>query len=95
MAKNLKGLYKENVFYDIKYINIEWRTRYSLTNFEDHFGLHASVIFLDPNMCDFLHICMLAWSQILMVNWQNYLYYSIRVDLYNHQILNPMRWKGC
>ena len=31
---------------DIKSINIEWRTPYPLTNFEDHFGLRASVIFL-------------------------------------------------
>ena len=30
---------------DIKCLKIEWRTRYSLTYFEDHFGLHASVIF--------------------------------------------------
>ena len=33
---------------DIKFLNIEWRTQYYLTNFEDHFGLHASVIFLRP-----------------------------------------------
>ena len=31
---------------DIEVLNIEWRTWYSLTNFEDHFGLHASVVFL-------------------------------------------------
>ena len=30
---------------DIKFLNTEQRTRYSLTNFEDHFGLHASFIF--------------------------------------------------
>ena len=36
---------------DTKFLNIEWRMRYSLTNFEDHFGLHGSVILLDPNMC--------------------------------------------
>ena len=56
---------------DIKFLNTEWRTQYSLTNFEDHFGLHAPVIFLDPNMCGFLHICMLARAQTLVVNWQN------------------------
>ena len=28
---------------DIKFLNIEWRTRYSLKNFEDHFGLHACI----------------------------------------------------
>ena len=36
---------------DIKFLNIEWGTQYSLTHFEEHFGLHGSVIFLDPNMC--------------------------------------------
>ena len=30
----------------IKLFNIEWRTPYSLTNFEDRFGLRASVIAL-------------------------------------------------
>ena len=30
---------------DIRFVNIEWKTRYSLTNFEDHFGLYASGIF--------------------------------------------------
>ena len=30
--------------YDIKFLIMEWST-YSLTNFEDHFGLHAAVIF--------------------------------------------------
>ena len=30
---------------DIKFLNIEWRTPYPLTNFEDHFGFRASVIF--------------------------------------------------
>ena len=39
--------------------------------FEDHFGLHASVIFLDPNMWYFWYICILPSSQILVVNWQN------------------------
>ena len=51
---------------DIKFLNIEWRTP-----FEDHFGLHASIIFLDSNMCGFLFICTLASSQTLVVNRQN------------------------
>ena len=34
---------------DIKFLNIEWKTQHSLTNFKDNFGLHTSVIFLDPN----------------------------------------------
>ena len=33
---------------DVKFLNIEWRTLYSLTNFLDHFGLHS--YFLDPNI---------------------------------------------
>ena len=48
MNKNLIGLYKENTFFmnnDIKFLNIEWRTRYSLTTFEDQFGLYALVFF--------------------------------------------------
>ena len=32
---------------DIKFLNIEWRTPYTLTNFEERVGLLASVIFLD------------------------------------------------
>ena len=51
MAKKIIGLYKENTFSvnnDIKFLNIECRTRYPLTNFEDQLGLRASVIFLDP-----------------------------------------------
>ena len=56
---------------DTKCVTIELWTRYSLTNFENHFGLHVSVVFLDPNMCGFLHICILFWSQTLVVNWQN------------------------
>ena len=56
-------------------------TSNSLTENEEHdissqilktiFGLHASVIFLDPNMCDFQVIWRVKWSQILVVNWQN------------------------
>ena len=56
---------------DIKFLNVERRTRYSLTNFEDHFGLQATVIFSDANMCNFRHIRMLVGSQTLGVNWQN------------------------
>ena len=58
---------------DIKFLNTEWRTPYPLTgkNFEDRFGLRASVILLDSNMCGFLFIWTLAPSQTLVVNWQN------------------------
>ena len=60
MAKNLMGLYKENTF-GIKLPNIKWRTRYSLTNFDDHFGLHASVIFRPQYMRGFWYIYMLFY----------------------------------
>ena len=35
---------------DIQFLNREWRTRYSLTNFEDHFWIACLSYFLDPNM---------------------------------------------
>ena len=73
MAKKCIGLYKELIFMDndIKFLEIEWRTPYPLTNFEGRFGLHALVIILDSNMCGFLFIWTLARSQTLVVNWQN------------------------
>ena len=45
--KKCIGLYKEIIFMnnDIKFLDIEWTTLYPLTNFEDRFGLRASVIF--------------------------------------------------
>ena len=48
-----------------------------LTNFEDQFGLHPLIIVLDPNMCAPWYICVLASSQTLVVNWQNYSFYII------------------
>ena len=55
-GKKLIGLYKEVIFMnnDIKFLNIEWRTPYSLTSFEDCFGLRASVIFVDSQYVWFL-----------------------------------------
>ena len=41
---------------NIKFLNIEWRTWYSLTNFEDHFGLHASVIFIPQYVWFLVHL---------------------------------------
>ena len=35
---------------------------------ETIFGLHATVIFLDPNMCGFKHICRVLWSQTPVFN---------------------------
>ena len=67
MAKNLIGLYMGNAFFfinnDIKFLNIKWGTRYSLTHLKTSY-------FLVHTVCGFLHICMLLWSQTLAVNWQ-------------------------
>ena len=73
---------------DIKFLNIEWRTLYSLTNFEDHFGLHASVIFLTP-ICvvSATFVCWLAPKLQWSIGRTNCLYYSARGDLYIHVIL--------
>ena len=35
---------------DILFLNREWRTRYSLAHFEDHFWIACLSNFLDPNM---------------------------------------------
>ena len=40
----------------------------------DRFGLRASVIFVDSNLCGFLFICTLASSQTLVVHWYTDLY---------------------
>ena len=47
----------------------------SLTENEEHgissqilktiFGLHASVIFLDPNICGFQYICRVIWPPLI------------------------------
>ena len=47
---------------DIQFLNREWITRYSLTNFEDHFWIACLSYFLDPNMCGFLYIWRVIWS---------------------------------
>ena len=39
---------------DLKFLNIEWRTQYSHTNFDAQFGLHASVINLTPQYVWFI-----------------------------------------
>ena len=53
-------------------------TSNSLTENEEHdipsqiletlYGLCASSYFLDSNMCGFLNICRVLWSQTLVVN---------------------------
>ena len=47
---------------DIQFLNREWRTRYSLTNFEDQFWIECLGYFLDPNMCGFQYIWRVLWS---------------------------------
>ena len=72
-GKKWIGLYKEIFFMYIyiKSFNIELRTPYPLTNFVDRFGLRASVIFFNSNMCGVLFICTQASSQTLVVNLRN------------------------
>ena len=41
---------------DIKFLSMEWRPRYSLKNFVDHFGLHASVIFNTQHLWFLVHL---------------------------------------
>ena len=84
---------------DIKFLNREWRTRYSLTNFEDHFWIASLSYFLDPNMCGFQYIWKVIWSPSdTKLQWSigrtNCLHYSTRVDLYCHQTLNFMQLHG-
>ena len=92
-SKKIIGLYKEIIFMnsDMKFLNIEWRTPYPLTNFEDRLGLCASVIFLDSNMCSFLFICTLASSQILVVNWRNYLFILFHYSRFVYSP-DPIAW---
>ena len=58
-------------------------TSNSLTLYEEHdITLHIlktnldcmAQLFLDPNMCGLWYICMLLWSQTLVVNCQNLLF---------------------
>ena len=95
MAKSCIVLYiyilkKEIIFMnnDIKFLDKEWRTPYPLTNFEDLFGLRASVIFYTQICgvsCSFGHWLdsKLQWS----IDRTNCSYYSTRVGLYSHQVL--------
>ena len=46
---------------EILFLNREWRTRYSLTNFEDHFWIAYLSYFLDPNMCGLQYIWRFLW----------------------------------
>ena len=55
---------------DNKFFNIEWRTQYPSQMLKTILDC-MSQIFLDPNMCGFWYICMLFWSQTLVVTWQN------------------------
>ena len=90
MAKKLIGLYKENTFMNnhIIFLSVEWRTRYSFTNFEDSFGLRASVIFLTPiSVVAFIFVCLFDSKLLWWIGRTNCWYYYTRVDLYSHQIL--------
>ena len=67
---------------DTQFLNREWRTRYSLTIFEDNFCIAMPQLFLDPNMCGFQSICRVMRSQTLAVNWQNLLFISFHQSRY-------------
>ena len=41
---------------NIKFLNTDRRTRYSLTNFEDHFGVHAPIIFRPQYVWFLVHL---------------------------------------
>ena len=70
----------------VVFLSIECRTRYPLTNFEDRFGLRASVI--DCNMCGFLYIGLIPTSSGQLAEL---IVHIIPLEyLYNHQILFHM-----
>ena len=73
---------------DIRFLNIEWRTWNSLTNFEDHFGLHASVIFRHQYVWFPSHLYVICIPNSSGQLTKLFVYnYSSRVDLYSHQIV--------
>ena len=43
---------------NIKFLNIVWRTWYSLPNFEDHIGLHVPIIFRPQYVLFPSHLCV-------------------------------------
>ena len=81
MAKNSIGYTRKILFMNnnIKFRNIDWRTCYSLVHLKIILDCIPQ-LFLDPNMCGFLHIYMLLWFQNLVVNWQNYFFYIIPLE---------------
>ena len=56
---------------DINFLNIGWKTRYIPSQILKTILDCMPQLFLDPNMCGFWYICILASSQTLVVNWQN------------------------
>ena len=59
---------------DIKILNIEWGTQYSITNFEDHVELHASVIILDPQYLWLVYLYILYLICKWLIGGTNCLY---------------------
>ena len=53
---------------DINFLDIELSTRYPSQILKAILDCVPQK-FLDPNMCDFFHICISVWSQTLVVNW--------------------------
>ena len=68
---------------NIKFIHTEWRTRHSLTNFEDHFYECMPQLFFRPQKCVVSGPCVCCFD--LKLYWSihrtNCLYYSTRVDI--------------
>ena len=70
---------------DIEFLNIEWRTRYFFTNYEDRFWIACPSYFYTP-------ICVVSGTFVCRfdpkLQWligRTNLYYSTGVDLYSHK----------
>ena len=77
---------------DIKILNIELRTWYSLTNFEDHFELYAPDIF-QTAICvvSFTFVCWFDPKLYWSIGRTNCWYYSTNEPLWDQQI-SPINW---
>ena len=73
MDKNLIGLYKENPFHKQwrQILQQIWKNAIFPQKILKTILDCVPQLFLDPNMCGFWYICMLASSQTLVVNWKS------------------------
>ena len=74
---------------DIKFLNMERRTWYSFTNFEDQLDCMLQLFFRPQFVWFPSHLCIgvIPNSSGQLIGRTNYLYYSTGVDLYSRQIL--------